>query len=101
MCSHAQLGAEVFEDIIVWGLDRLGLIHFPIPSCYRNHPLGDVAIRQMELPGYFFVFGAGTMLIFIILLTFLGENFVFALCHRLVTSVENLWLKDMATTCGP
>jgi hypothetical protein len=81
---------EVLQDSLVWGLDKaldVKIRRPDIPSVeYASirgqiHPLADMSkIEGASGTAYILIFSAGTACSFLMLLTFLGEDFMFAGC---------------------
>ena len=89
---------EILQDALVWGLDKalaasLRQCSFPFVEYAtiqgQTHPLADMSkVKATSGTSYIVIFVAGTTCMFLLLLIFLGEDFMFSRCNGLVQSAS-------------
>ena len=89
----SQFAAELFEDVLVHGLERPEFVKFePVGTLALAHPLRDFSIRHFTAESYGSVFCVGIIATAWILIGFIGPGFAFGAKPVFLNSVPDRWL---------
>ena len=93
----AEIGCEVFEEFILWGIHKLTGEFFDQHSMTtydaiqgQQHPLADSIKVDLSVRMYCFVFSTGALWIYMTLLLFIGEELMFPRCLLTSFPSENI-----------
>ena len=80
ICLLTTVLAEILKDISLYAMDSRGLVRFPMCKGYApEHPLGNTETRAMGNSGHCFIFMYGSFVVFGMLVSCMGTDFLFGL----------------------
>ena len=80
VCLLTTVLAEILKDISLYAMDSRGLVRFPMCKGYApEHPLGNTETRAMGNSGHCFIFMYGSFVVFSMLVSCMGTDFLFGL----------------------